>query len=1500
MGRRHMLLYIFLIALATRVVFVATRGDALVWPDATDYHVIARNVMNGNGFLETDGQRASRAPGYPLFLAACYSVGLRSPKAVYALQALAGAVTCLLIALLGRKLYGDTVGLIAGCLSAFYPFFIYYTGLMLTETVFILGFVGYILCLAHMDHSLTAPKAKLGLLSAGTGLIAGLLILVRSSLLLFPFFLLPFWLIHGKPRRRVALAWAVMMLAICAALLPWTLRNHRLFGHFIPTTLQVGPSLYEANSRHADGGPAMHRIDWIAERGGGRMSEYENNEFFKKAALQYMRENPGRVLALAVTKARRFWNVIPNYAPYRRPLYAAISLCSYVPLILLAIAGLALRRSRSKALLFLLPPVAYFAALHMVFVGSTRYRTAIMPFVILISAAGLEALRAKVALSRRRKEQAKVGTRPRVESSPPRMRKRVFLAGGILLLLSAAGVGLWRHYMNPERLRVVAQERLTRIAGGEVLVARAWFSPLRGLILKDVRIQDRYWKAGLPAARIGTALLSPAWTRLLLGKLVWRRVELESVELNAQFDDEGRWPFLDQIHPLRAQPTAAPTVFISRARVRVAGLRERMGLPVVEFARLNATFRAADATGEIYNVVVWSEERARGRPRVTAQIEPKSQRVQGKISILGLSLDEQVRRSLPLSLQALWDDLAPEGNSSLEMNGRFSWNLQREPPLHVQGKVYLNVGSFHHKLFPYPITDFRAEANFDRLTFRVGWFHAFAGKAEISGAGEGVFTPDGAVSGEAIIRAGGVVLDEKLRDALPAGARRTWNRIRPGGSVDVLAHLKTTPDRDVPEVYAEIVLNGCSCAPREAPVSLTDIRGRLLLADRRLVMRGVHGNAGGAKFTTRDGFVSLAGNGPFSVRVDVERLKLKRVARDLMPAQAIALLPSPIRKFHAEGTVACELDLSIRAARDKLGAQAHLQADAGVRNLALSHPTEGTVTCKLDVSVRATREKPGKQARFEADVDLREMVFTHPRLAKPLTMLRTRAHVTEQFLKLEPTTAKWGKATIALPATRISLSASAANRVALTLRHLTLDKALYDLLPCSFQDMWDRLGAKGNMKNIALRLQRKAGPDRPFRVSGEAEFQDMEIVYAGFPYPVRGVTGRMDFDDGVVRSAEFQGKNGAAEIDFGFYREPSDAEYLARIVLEARRTPLDATLRAALPARHQALWDLLKPDGVMDLKLQHRFQPFPQGPTAFKYDAEVLFHRLALKGATPTTATNVRIAIREAERNASARTSVRGTVSVAGLSIGRTTVSNLRASFRSRGGHLAVEGVSADCYGGKLIGAVSGSRAADSEGAVQFSGVVNLADADAGRILEHQGKKPMAGRLNASGTFSGRFSDALEFSSLGAMTIRDGEIGELPGVLAVLNLFRFYGLDAPAFHSVELVYELKNQRLRAHEINLLGDILSLYGHGEVDREGKVNFRFRSEIGPRVNIPGLGTLLDIVKDKVIPITVRGDYDDPVWQINPVLSMTRTLQGLLQDLIPLRLWQATEENAGVNEK
>ena len=45
--------------------------------------------------------------------------------------------------------------------------------------------------------------------------------------------------------------------------------------------------------------------------------------------------------------------------------------------------------------------------------------------------------------------------------------------------------------------------------------------------------------------------------------------------------------------------------------------------------------------------------------------------------------------------------------------------------------------------------------------------------------------------------------------------------------------------------------------------------------------------------------------------------------------------------------------------------------------------------------------------------------------------------------------------------------------------------------------------------------------------------------------------------------------------------------------------------------------------------------------------------------------------------------------------------------------------------------------------------------------------------------------------------------------------------------------------------------------------------------------------------MFPVKVSGDYSDPVWRLNPALSLTRWIQSGIAQLVPLDFLKSNQE-------
>ena len=227
-------------------------GDTLI------YGNIAKNwLLHGvYGFTQTAKgitPTLIRLPGYPLFLAVCFSLfGLDRYFAVMYAQCVIDLLTCLLVAALARRLFGQRATMVALWLGALCPFTAAYAAAPLTETLtlFSIALTFYALerwctdgpgfnrwlwvTAAAMSYSLLL-RPEQGLLVAAV-VPAMLWMAQRSSErpLALPGASASEQLPAGGIRRRGTLLRAVapvVLAALCVVLplAPWALRNWRTF-----------------------------------------------------------------------------------------------------------------------------------------------------------------------------------------------------------------------------------------------------------------------------------------------------------------------------------------------------------------------------------------------------------------------------------------------------------------------------------------------------------------------------------------------------------------------------------------------------------------------------------------------------------------------------------------------------------------------------------------------------------------------------------------------------------------------------------------------------------------------------------------------------------------------------------------------------------------------------------------------------------------------------------------------------------------------------------------------------------------------------------------------------------------------------------------------------------------------------------------------------------------------------------------------------------------------
>ena len=244
---KNRLVLLFVIAVLVRVVFVLTLEDRYYYFDTVHYDKAAKAIIAGQGFGE--GYEFSQffrkeyalTPLYPIFLAAVYFVCGPSFVAVRLVEAILGALLCLLICKIGQRIFGQTAGLWAGYFSALFPHLIFLCGLLYVENLFtLLLALGIWFCLRWHDERRPAHALL-------AGLSFGLACLGRP--VVFAFYpLLAWWMLFivpGAMSPKIRAAAGVALVTVLT-LTPWTIRNYLIFGKITPVSAAAEKYLDES------------------------------------------------------------------------------------------------------------------------------------------------------------------------------------------------------------------------------------------------------------------------------------------------------------------------------------------------------------------------------------------------------------------------------------------------------------------------------------------------------------------------------------------------------------------------------------------------------------------------------------------------------------------------------------------------------------------------------------------------------------------------------------------------------------------------------------------------------------------------------------------------------------------------------------------------------------------------------------------------------------------------------------------------------------------------------------------------------------------------------------------------------------------------------------------------------------------------------------------------------------------------------------------------------
>lgn len=401
---RRFVAWCIVLGVVARVVWIAfmLAHDVRPVSDSAWYYARAASIAAGDGYA-IDGRPTAYWPvGYPAFLGGLFAVtGVSRLAAMLANTALWGASAYLALCLARLMLRSERAARLVVLMMALHPNSIAYASLLLSEPLALCLLLAGTLLLLH-------PRDDHGGLwrSALTGLAFGVGALVKPQLLLVPALVIAVGALRGTARRRWTHALVVYATA-AAAVLPWMLRNHAIFGAHGILANNDGINLYIGNNPDANG---TYQLDDATEaRYHTGTDEHEWNARARSLAIAHITEHPGDALAVL---PRKLWYYLrsdvegfkmnamglaakEDAVPRRFVAAEAAAQCWWVLLAAFTIAAVpgALRRMhgrdtpelRGAAVLFL-----YLTAIPIIFFGDPRFHVPAVPWMMMFAALFLE------------------------------------------------------------------------------------------------------------------------------------------------------------------------------------------------------------------------------------------------------------------------------------------------------------------------------------------------------------------------------------------------------------------------------------------------------------------------------------------------------------------------------------------------------------------------------------------------------------------------------------------------------------------------------------------------------------------------------------------------------------------------------------------------------------------------------------------------------------------------------------------------------------------------------------------------------------------------------------------------------------------------------------------------------------------------------------------------------------------------------------------------------
>ncbi len=427
MSAQRIIGVVIVLAVLVRVGAAIVLGDSAL-PlsgayDQVSYDVLAQRVLAGKGFsfpspwypfTAADELTAHWSFLYTLYLAGVYALFGHHPLAARLIQVLLSGLQCWLTYRIGRRLFGDWVGIAAAVLTAVYAYFVFFNAVLMTQTFYIIALLAALnIALVLADNArLSVGTWNLELATwAALGLALGIGALLRQTLLLFaPVLFAYIWWAKRNSRaanateqvsasttyRPLITGTFLSLVVIAALVLPWTIRNYLVYHDFLLLNSNSGFWFYSSN--HPDQGTNFDPtyVAPIPDELKG-LPEPAIDRALLREGIGFIVSDPVRFILLSINRTKDyFWLVPSEQSSLISNASRLLSFTLYMPFM---VYGLYLSRRNWHACLPLYLYAAFDTGLCLISWSAPRYRLPTDALMMIFAGLAVAALAERVGIS---------------------------------------------------------------------------------------------------------------------------------------------------------------------------------------------------------------------------------------------------------------------------------------------------------------------------------------------------------------------------------------------------------------------------------------------------------------------------------------------------------------------------------------------------------------------------------------------------------------------------------------------------------------------------------------------------------------------------------------------------------------------------------------------------------------------------------------------------------------------------------------------------------------------------------------------------------------------------------------------------------------------------------------------------------------------------------------------------------------------------------------------